>query len=383
MVARGELTNILGTLKVHYDLKKEYEKQGHVVDVLDYSVIYPKGLNEFTKIFGRLYTYKFWRFLKKHAHKYDVIDANSECVVYPKESFGFKGVLLVRSHGIRPVYDNAEKIKSYKAAFDKERETIKFKTRLGNIYRYIQKKPGFKEFFKSVKFADLVHCLNSEEYDYFLKLGVPKEKLLSIPNSLPDAFIHQLNQSKTDKKLDSLAFIGSWTIRKGIKDIDNIITKIRKKTHIKSLFLLGGHYNEQIITKDFSPLNIEILQIIPIFKPEQLSTYLETCKIGLFPSYVEGFSLAVIEQLACGIPVVAYRVPGPLDILKGLDESLLIEPGNTEAFANKVIEILKLNKTDYSDLSEKCKIESRKYLLSDISQQFLNAYKKKLRKGFH
>ncbi len=380
LVSNGVMTNILGVLKVHYELKEEYEKQGHIVDVLDYSVIYPNGLNAFTKIFGKLPTFKFWKYLKNNSYKYDVIDANIECIVYPKESFGFKGVLLVRSHGITPIYVKAEKIESYRKALVAEHVNINFKTKLGNIYRNLQKKAGPKEFFASVKYADLVHCLNEEEYKYFLNYGIPIEKLLLIPNGLPDKFIQAFNEEKNTKKANSLCFIGSWTIRKGIKDFDHILTTVRKHIDVKDFFLLGGFYPENYVKKDFNIVNQSVLQIIPNFKPEQLDFYLKTCKVGLFPSYAEGFGLAVVEQLACGIPVVAYKVPGPTDILKGLDETLLIEPGDLEAFAKKVIEILELDETESHKLSERCKQESKKYLLSDISKRFLIAYSTKLNK---
>ena len=381
LVANGVMTNVLGVLKVHYELKEEYEKQGHLVDVLDYSVIYPKGRSAFSRIFGALPTVKFWKYLKSNAYKYDVIDANVECIVYTKKSYNFKGVLLVRSHGMRPVYQQAENIESYKKALASESINIKFKTRLGNIYRSLQKEVGLDEFYASIKYADIVHCLNTEEYKYLLDYGVPKEKLVLIPNALEDKIINAFNKEPTNKKGNSLSFVGSWTLRKGIKDFDQILTIIREHIDIRDFFLLGGFYNEEYVKKYFTDPNQQVLRIYPSFKPEELSSYVRTCKAGLFPSYVEGFGLAVVEQLACGIPVVAYKVPGPTDILNSLDETLLIEPGNREAFAKKVNEILNLSEKEYNELSEKCKQESRKYLLSDISKRFLDAYRTKLTKN--
>ncbi len=378
LVADGVLTNISGVLKVHYELKEEYEKQGHEVDVLDYSIVYPKGRTAFRKIFGVLPTVKFWNYLKSNAYKYDVIDANIWYIVYPKESFNFKGLLLARSHGMQPVYQLAENIKSFKETLTKEYSNIKFKTRLGNIYRSLQKEVGLKEFYASVKYADIIHCLNTEEYRYLLNYGISKKKLALIPNGLDDNIINAFNKEPINEKVNSLSFVGSWTLRKGIKDFDHIITLIRKRINIKDFYLLGGYYGEEHVKKDFDKKNQNLLKIVPSFRPEELSKYLKTCKVGLFPSYVEGFGLAVVEQLACGIPVVAYKVPGPTDILNNLDASLLIEPGNREAFAKKVIEILELNDIEYADLSERCKQESRKYLLSDISKRFLKLYRTKL-----
>lgn len=378
IVAQGYLTNTLGMYKVHYELKDEYEKQGHSVDILDFHIIYPNGINLFRRIFGEFYTVKFWKYLKKHAHKYDVIDANNECITYPKESFGFNRVLLARSHGMRPVYLLAEKIKTYNDELIKERSNIKFKTRIGNIYRYIQKESGLKEFYASIKYADLVHCLNKAEYDFLLNCGLPSEKLLLIPNGLLDSLIDEYNLVDSNNKDDSLCFIGAWTIRKGIKDFDKIISAIKRKKAINKLYLLGGNYPENYVRKDFSEKNQVSLKIFPHFKPHEIPTYIKSCKVGIFPSYLEGFGLAIVEQLACGIPVVAYKIPGPTDILTNFQESLLIEPGDTKAFAKKVIEILDLNDVQYNELSERCKQESKKYLLSNIANEFIEVYYRQL-----
>ena len=35
----------------------------------------------------------------------------------------------------------------------------------------------------------------------------------------------------------------------------------------------------------------------------------------VFPSRTDTFGLVMIEALACGTPVAAYPVPGPLDVL--------------------------------------------------------------------
>lgn len=378
LVANGYMTNVLGVLKVHYELKEEYERQGHSVDILDFSIIYPNGYTTFKKIFEPLYTYQFWKYLKQHAHKYDVIDANVECIPYSKASFGFKGLLLARSHGMRPVYMLAEKIKSYKDELIKEGSNISFKTKLGNIYRSVQKHTGLKEFYDSVKYADLVHCLNQAEFDFLWEYGLPEEKLVIISNGLLDSLIKKYAEVNIAEKTNSICFIGAWTIRKGIKDFDKIISVIKLNSKIENLLLLGGNYDEAYTRKDFSAKNQSLLKIYPHFKPPEIPSYIKQCKVGIFPSYLEGFGLAIVEQLACGIPVVAYKIPGPTDILKLLDETLLIEPGNTDQFAKKVSELLELNTTDYTLLSERCKSEAKKYLLSNIATQFINLYYKNL-----
>ena len=53
---------------------------------------------------------------------------------------------------------------------------------------------------------------------------------------------------------------------------------------------------------------------------EELARLLGTADVLVFPSRTDTFGLAMIEALACGVPVAAFPVPGPLDV---------IEPGVT------------------------------------------------------
>jgi glycosyltransferase involved in cell wall biosynthesis len=369
-----------GAVKVHIDIKEEYERQGHKVDKISFDDLYPNGQTPISKIFGKLYTLLIFDFLKKNAYKYDVIDANFSCVPFPKDSFNFKGVLLFRSHGIGPVYHWSEQnIERYKKALDEDRSNIKIKTRLGDIYRSIQKKAGPKEFQLSIKHADLVHCLNKTEFQYFRENGVPEHKLVLLPNGIPDDFIDKMNLSSIQGRANSLCFIGAWNVRKGIKDMNEIISIITQSVDIKEVILLGGQHPKKAIESSFDELNKSKLKIIPDFDKTQLLKNIESCKVGMFPSYVEGHPLAIIEQLSIGIPVVAYKVPGSTDILEHVDKSLLITPGDTVSFSKKIIELLQLEAESYRILAEKCKSASRLFLLSKITSDFVNSYYNLLR----
>jgi 1,2-diacylglycerol 3-alpha-glucosyltransferase/glucuronosyltransferase len=57
---------------------------------------------------------------------------------------------------------------------------------------------------------------------------------------------------------------------------------------------------------------------------EELATLLAGCDVLVFPSLTDTFGLVMIEALACGVPVAAFPVPGPLDV---------IEPGVTGALS--------------------------------------------------
>lgn len=49
---------------------------------------------------------------------------------------------------------------------------------------------------------------------------------------------------------------------------------------------------------------------------EELTRLLGACDTLVFPSLTDTFGLVMIEALACGVPVAAFPVPGPVDVLE-------------------------------------------------------------------
>lgn len=50
---------------------------------------------------------------------------------------------------------------------------------------------------------------------------------------------------------------------------------------------------------------------------DELASAYAAADVFVFPSRTDTFGLVIIEALACGVPVAAYPVPGPVDILGG------------------------------------------------------------------
>lgn len=85
-------------------------------------------------------------------------------------------------------------------------------------------------------------------------------------------------------------------------------------------FLANGHPGTKVVVGD-GPALTKLRQAFPnaLFLGKQRGAALASCYAGadvfVFPSRTDTFGLVMIEALACGTPVAAYPVPGPLDVL--------------------------------------------------------------------
>ncbi len=94
-------------------------------------------------------------------------------------------------------------------------------------------------------------------------------------------------------------------------------------------------------------------------KGKALTNLLSVSDVFVFPSKTDTFGLAIIEALACGLPVAAYDVQGPNNIItNGVDGYL----GHNLALNAK--KCLKLN-------AENCRKTAQKYSSDDFVDKFI------------
>ena len=102
--------------------------------------------------------------------------------------------------------------------------------------------------------------------------------------------------------------------------------------------LLGTRKSEADVLGCFPRALRGCIEVIPHYSADELPELLASCSAGVFPSYVEGFGLGVLEMLAASIPVIAYNAPGPPMMLP---PDSLVNCGDVTALTNKVIELLR------------------------------------------
>jgi len=93
---------------------------------------------------------------------------------------------------------------------------------------------------------------------------------------------------------------------------------------------------------------------------EELARYYAAADVFVFPSLTDTFGLVLLEALACGIPVAAYPVAGPLDVIGDAPVGCLHEDLQVA-----VREALKAS-------PEACRAHAEKYSWAASTAQFLD-----------
>ena len=149
-----------------------------------------------------------------------------------------------------------------------------------------------------------------------------------------------------------------------LKDYLLYVGRVSKEKNIEAFLSLKTNFDKVVVGD--GPYKKKLQKKFPLVKfvgcksgPE-LSAWYRNAKVFVFPSKTDTFGIVMIESLASGVPVAAYPVTGPLDIIQeGINGSLNDDLGC--AISNA----MQINRED-------CINSAQAYKWKNVAEQFLN-----------
>jgi glycosyltransferase involved in cell wall biosynthesis len=188
-----------------------------------------------------------------------------------------------------------------------------------------------------------VICVSTKCKEESISLGLVKENnCIVAPNAINNLLFRKLNKLECRRKLNIpqssfiVISVGSFIERKGMNRIAQAIDSLDEK--IYSVFVGKGLVEPNC-------KNILFKGALP---HHEIPIYLNSADVFVLPTLNEGCCNAVIEAMACGLPIISSNLPFNWDVLNE-SNSILVDP-------NSIVEISQSIKTlhDNEKLRESC-----------------------------
>lgn len=137
------------------------------------------------------------------------------------------------------------------------------------------------------------------------------------------------------KKNDPLLYMPSvGSLLKGSEYFLRIATTISTLRPDKVVgFYVPGDISDELVRK------ARLLKL-HLYAPGRLSyrrhiANMKSCDLGVSPSLMENYSMALLEAVTCGIPMLAYKVGGNSEIIKNGENGFLVKSKDFQALSTK------------------------------------------------
>lgn len=234
--------------------------------------------------------------------------------------------------------------------------------------------------------AERILAISSADLGILTGLGVEDDRIDVVPCGIdPNMFsigIQDNYESKKDKKLFNVLFVGTLYPNKGLEVLVHALATMNKYELKRIRVDIVGdpskypHYSEEIKKMIERYSLSRIVRFHGHIAQERLLERYRSADIFVRPSVSESFGIAPLEAMASGIAVVATDVGGTRAFIKNGRTGFLIPPSDPEGLKNAIKELM-----EDPDLRESIAKSGQKLVLehfswSNIAQKVKGIYER-------
>ncbi len=202
--------------------------------------------------------------------------------------------------------------------------------------------------------TDRVIACSEEVREHLVgRVGINPLKVVVVPNAVDTNLFFPIGkQSPLFEKVRNvrrelgigdgdvvIGSVGHMARQKGQKHLVAAIPQVRLKYPRAKFVLVGKGKLRKELQEQARSLGVEeAVRFAGIRK--DVPIVLNCFDVFVLPSLWEGFGTAIIEALACGVPVVATRVGGIPEVIEHGEDGLLVPPGRARPLAQSILKIL-------------------------------------------
>lgn len=205
-------------------------------------------------------------------------------------------------------------------------------------------------------------------------LGKSQTPVTILPNPVDISKFRIIPVQKSAERI--IVFIGTVTRKKGVFELVAAMPTIVQSNPDAVLWLIGRDHEDTmaLLKASIAPEFAEKIIFWGQVAHEALPAMLASAEVCVFPSYMEGQGIVVIEGMAMGKAVVSSQTgPGPEIIEHGVT-GLLCNPYDPQSIAEQVIHLLQDENLRIAIGQAARKQVEEKYALDKLVQQNIHFY---------
>jgi len=166
-----------------------------------------------------------------------------------------------------------------------------------------------------------------------------KAMITVIPNTVDVDRFRPLDGESPEDAVRSVLFLGRFSRNKGPQYLLEAIPRVLEEIPTASFDFVGDGPLRPVLARRMLELglngNARIFGTVPDVVP-----VIQRAGVVVRPSLTEGMSLAVMEAMACGRPILATRVAGTADVISHGETGLLFDPGDVDSLVDGLVHVL-------------------------------------------
>jgi L-malate glycosyltransferase len=226
-------------------------------------------------------------------------------------------------------------------------------------------------------FADrIINSCNATRMNRIKLDKISPDKLLTVYNSVDIS--SNLHFNKKTENGFTVGYIGRFDAVKRPHYFVEIAKLLKDRIHNLNFLMVGDGVEKVKIEKLIASNKLDDYFVLTGYVLSPLS-YLYTMDVVFMPSKREGFSLALLETGACGIPTIAFDVGGNSEIINDQLTGFIIKDSNIQDVAERVLylyenpeEKKKMGDKAKMYISDRFSVNKRIYRLEELYKEVVH-----------
>lgn len=199
----------------------------------------------------------------------------------------------------------------------------------------------------TIRMGDAFVSISHDIHQELRQVGVKEALIWDIPNGV-DTHLFRPVDKKTqialrhDLKIPDnplIIYVGRLSTVKGLGTLINSIPQVLQKVPDLTLLILGDGEERSTLEKHVEKLGVS-KNIIFCGSKDNVIPYLQASDVFVLPSRSEAFPVALLEAMACGLPIVATKTSGASEILQDGVLGKLVPIDDVRSLAKGLTEVL-------------------------------------------